>query len=265
MTSFPTVCCSFSAHPGRGGVISHNAAYRALGLDYTYVAFGVTDIGEAVRAVRALGIRGAGVSMPFKLTVLPLLDHLDPVAAQIRSVNTIVNDAGVLTGYNTDWSGARRALEEVTTLAGKRAALVGAGGVARAIAYMLAREGASVHVFNRSLERAQALATEYQLDGAHPLAALTSLGDYDLLVNATSVGMGTTGESIVPAALLHAGLVVFDVVADPAETTLIAHARAAGATCVPGTRLRLFQAVEQFRLYTGQDAPLDVMENARRR
>jgi shikimate dehydrogenase len=262
MNSFPRLCCSFAERPSRVGVATHTACYRALGLDFTYVAFAVADIVEAVHALRTLGIRGAGITMPHKLTVLPLLDRLDPVAAQIKSVNTLVNDDGVLTGYNTDWIGARRALEEVTALEGRSAAVVGAGGVARAVVFALRDAGATVHLFNRSVDKAEALAAEFGLASASPLSALPAAGDCDLLVNATSVGMRTQGESLIPASLCRPGLVAFDVVAEPMETTFLAAARAAGATCVGGHRLRLYQAAEQFRLYTGHQAPLDVMEAA---
>lgn len=271
MNSFPRICCSFAERPSRVGVALHNACYRALGLDFTYVAFAVTDIAAAVRAMRVLGIRGAGVTMPHKVTVLPLLDDLDAAAARIQSVNTIVNDDGLLTGYNTDWIGARRALEEamvqekIAGLAGRQAAVVGASGAARAIVVMLADAGATVHLYNRSVPRAEALAQEFDLASAHPLADLAAhspASGCDLLVNATPVGMRTQGEMVIPASLLRPGVVVFDVVAEPQETTLIGAARASGAIGVAGHRMRLFQAAEQFRLYTGVDAPLDVMEAA---
>ncbi|WP_437886395.1 shikimate dehydrogenase family protein [Sorangium sp. So ce307] len=147
-----------SRHPVSTGAAMHLAGYRALGLDFTYIPFAVTDVEGATRGMRALGIRGLGVSMPYKQAVIPLLDEIDPVAARIGAVNTIVNDEGRLRGYNTDWIGAVRALEEVTQLGGARVLLLGAGGAARAVAFGLAERGAAITIANRDLEKARQLA-----------------------------------------------------------------------------------------------------------
>ncbi len=128
----------------------HTAAYRALGLDYVYVAFGTEDTEGAVAAMRALGLRGLGVTRPHKVRIIDYLDVIDDDARAIGAVNTVVNDDGRLTGHNVDWQGAFAALHEVIDPAGRRAAVVGAGGGARAIAYGLEREGALVTLFNRS-------------------------------------------------------------------------------------------------------------------
>ena len=166
---FPTLCGSFASHPSKVGVAYHNAAYRALGLDYTYVAFYVDDLERAVQAIRALHIRGVGVTMPHKVAIISYLDELSSAAAAIQSVNTVVNDDGKLTGYNMDWIAAKDALEEVTSLAGKDVAMVGAGGVARSFAYLLVETGAKVHVYNRSVDKAIALVEEFGLASAHPM------------------------------------------------------------------------------------------------
>ena len=120
----------------------HEAGYRALGLAFTYVPFEVQDLAGAIAGMRALGIRGFGVSQPYKQAVMPLLDALEPVAARIGAVNTIVNTDGRLVGHNTDWIGAAHALEEARPLGGARVLLVGAGGAARAIAFGLHERGA---------------------------------------------------------------------------------------------------------------------------
>lgn len=262
--SFPIVCGSFAGRASSVGVRIHNAAYRALGLNYTYVAFSIQDAQAAVQALRALSLRGCAVTMPFKETVIPLLDRLDSDAARIGAVNTIVNDEGVLTGYNTDWLAARQALEEVTALSGKAAAVLGAGGAGRAVCYALAQAGCTVHVFNRTVGRAEELAAAFGLAGAHALADLPELPAYDILVNTTSVGYRDPASAPIPDDWLRntSGKVVMDIIPEPLETRLLAAARAAGAICVPGWRMRLLQAAAQFRLYTGQEPPLAVMQAA---
>jgi len=240
----------------------HLAGYRALGLHFTYVPFAVTDLEGAVRGVRALGIRGVGVSMPFKQQVLPLLDALDPIAARIGAVNTIVNDGGRLTGHNTDWIGAVRALEEVLPLRGARVLLLGAGGAARAIAFGLIERGASVRIANRDRAKAERLAADVGAT-AEPLGDTAFAGDHDVIVNATSAGMADVDpRSPVPEGALREGLFVMDIVYKPMVTELVEAARRRGATAIHGGRMLLHQAAEQFRLYTGHEAPLAAMDEA---
>ncbi|WP_437336995.1 shikimate dehydrogenase [Sorangium sp. So ce394] len=259
-----TLCGSMSLHPVSTGAAMHLAGYRALGLDFTYIPFAVTDVEGATRGMRALGIRGLGVSMPYKQAVIPLLDEIDPIAARIGAVNTIVNEGGRLRGYNTDWIGAARALEEATQLGGARVLLLGAGGAARAVAFGLAERGARVTIANRDLEKARQLAaavggTAVPLDGG----ALTR--DHDVLVNATSRGMAEVDpRSPVPEEALREGLLVMDIVYKPMITELVEAARRRGATAVHGGRMLLHQAAEQFRLYTGREPPLDAMDEALR-
>jgi shikimate dehydrogenase len=258
-----TLCGSLSRHPGTLGAAMHLAGYRALGLAYTYVPFRVTDLAGAVTGVRALGIRGCAVSMPYKVDVLPLLDELDPLAARIGAVNTVVNDGGRLTGHNTDAIGAVRALEEENPIADASVLLLGAGGAARAIAYALQDRGARVTIGNRTADKGRALAAA---TGATVVAlddAIAGAGGFDVVVNATSKGMvDVDPESPLPPQALHAGQVVMDIVAKPIETALIKHARARGAVAIHGGRMLLHQAARQFELYTGRSAPLEAMEAA---
>ncbi|WP_437309055.1 shikimate dehydrogenase [Sorangium sp. So ce388] len=264
-----TLCGSMSLHPVSTGAAMHLAGYRALGLDFTYIPFAVTDVEGATRGMRALGIRGLGVSMPYKQAVIPLLDEIDPVAARIGAVNTIVNEDGRLRGYNTDWIGAVRALEEVTRLGGARVLLLGAGGAARAVAFGLAERGATVTVANRDLEKARQLAaavggTAVPLDaGALSPEALSP--EHSVLVNATSRGMAEVDpRSPVPEEALREDLLVMDIVYKPMVTELVEAARRRGASAVHGGRMLLHQAAEQFRLYTGHEPPLDAMDEALR-
>jgi shikimate dehydrogenase len=259
-----TLCGSLSLHPVGLGAAMHLAGYRALGLAFTYVPFGVTDLEGAIGGMRALGIRGLGISMPFKQQVVPLLDGLDPLAARIGAVNTVVNDGGRLTGHNTDSSGAVRALEEVGPLRRKRVLLLGAGGAARAIAHGVAERGVELCIANRDLERARTLAHEVGAT-AKGLDEAEHAGDYDVVVNATSVGMNEVDPgSPVPERAIHAGQAVMDIVYKPIETALVRAARRAGAETVHGGRMLLYQAARQFELYTGHDAPLEAMDAALR-
>jgi shikimate dehydrogenase len=259
-----TLCGSMSLHPSPIGTVVHNAGYRALGLPFVYVPFAVRDLPGAITGMRALGMRGAGVSYPYKQQVMALLDAVDPLAARIGAVNTVVNDEGRLTGHNTDWIGAVRALEEVAPLDAARVLLLGAGGAGRAIAYGLRERGARVTIANRDVAKAEELGRAVGAE-ARGLGEAERAGEYDILVNATPVGMADVdARSPVPEAALRPGLVVMDIVPRPLETALLASARARGAKAVHGGRMLLHQAARQFELYTGQAAPLDAMDAALR-
>lgn len=261
-SSRPVLCGSIAGRPGRFGVAMHTAAFRALGLDYTYVAFGTDDTQGAIAAMRALGIRGLGVTTPHKRAVMAFVDVIDPTADAIGAVNTVVNDAGRLTGHNVDWIGAVRAFETVRPVAGVRAAVVGAGGGARAIAFGLVRAGARVAVFNRTEASGRALCEQLGATFAGPPAAMADAAPFALIAHATTVGFHDPDAMAVPEAALHAGGVVFDAVPLPIETRLLRTARARGCTTIPGVRMQLEQAACQFELYTGVAPDLRVMEQA---
>jgi shikimate dehydrogenase len=238
----------------------HNAAYAALGLDYTFVCFGVEDPVAAVAAVRALGVRGMNVSMPYKTAVMPYLDKIDESAQVIGAVNTINNVEGVLTGYNTDYLGAVRALQEVTELSGKRIAVIGAGGAARAVVYGCLQAAAEVTVFNRSIERGAALAEDLGARWGGNVGAFMATS-FDIVINATSVGFKQP-ESNPLDGVLASHLIVMDVAFMPVQTALLLQAKTLGCRTVAGTRMLVHQACRQIKLYTGKDAPIDIMEQA---
>ncbi len=241
----------------------HNAGYKALGLNYAYVSFRASDIRRAVEGIRGLGIRGASVTTPHKTKVIKYLDKIEPLAEKISAVNTIVNDGGVLTGYNTDGGGAVKALEEVTALKGKRAVLIGAGGAALAIAFGLKEKGVKLVVLNRTGDKARGLAEKAGAEGYGNLKKLAEIASADILINATPVGMWPqTGRSIVPRELLHNKLTVFDIVYNPRETRLLAEARERGCIIIYGYKMFLYQAAAQFELLTGLKGPLEAMESA---
>jgi shikimate dehydrogenase len=260
--SMPVLCGSISSRPSPFGVAMHNAAYKAAGIPFTYVAFGTENTRQAILAMRYLGIRGLGVSMPHKIDVMQHLDEIDETAAKIGAVNTIVNNDGRLTGYNTDWIGAVRAVEEKTSIAGKQSVVVGAGGAARAIVYGLVRKRSHVTVYNRTAGKGKRLARDFGARFGGSLPELHSIKDYDILVNATSVGFYAPDESIIPSSILQEGKVVLDVVFIPAQSRLVQDAESRGCAAISGIRMLVHQAMYQFELYTGQQAPFEAMEKA---
>jgi shikimate dehydrogenase len=261
-SSNPILCGSLAGRPGNFGVAMHTAAYRALDLPYAYVAFGTDDTAGAVAAMRALGIRGLGVTTPHKLRIAPLLDDIDPDARAIGAVNTVVNDDGRLTGYNVDWIGAVRAVGEVMDPAGAAAAVIGAGGGARAVVYGLVRAGATVTLFNRNEAVGESVARALGARFGGPPAAVAAAPAFDLLVHATSVGFHAPEATLLPAAALDADAVIFDIVAQPPVTRLLHEAQARGCRTISGVRMQLHQATCQFALYIGRTPDLAVMEQA---
>lgn len=244
------LCMSLSARPGNFGTRFQNHLFEALGLDYVYKAFTTTDIEGAVRGLRALGIRGCAVSMPFKEAVIPLIDELDPSAASIGAVNTIVNDGGHLKGYNTDYLAVVQLMQRHQVPTDTRWALAGAGGMAKAVASALVDYGyANGTIVGRNVEKRRDLADKLGI--AHADAAPA---DTQMLVNATPIGMAGGAEADAlpfPPESIAAAEIVFDVVAIPPETPLIRAARAAGRQVITGDAVLVLQGREQFVLYTG--------------
>lgn len=240
----------------------HNAGYKHLGIDdeFIYLRAEVKpeDLKMAIDGVRGLGIRGVSVTMPHKQTVMQYLDKIDKAAKRIGAVNTIVNNNGKLAGFNTDYIGAITALEEkVISLKGKKVAVIGAGGAARAIVYGLTEKGAIVRIFNRSPNHAKVLAKEFGCE----YSVLDSLGqalDMDIVINATSAGMNEN-KSPINKAFLNKNQLVFDVVYSPKKTRLIKDAKENGARVIYGYEMLLYQGMAQFELFTGMKAPVEVM------
>ena len=261
-------------HPvrhSRSPVIA-NAAFAAAGADWTFLALEVAPGAgaEAVRAARVLGIGGLMVTMPHKADVIAALDDLTPAARALGAVNSITLDGDRLVGDNTDGPGlvASLAADDGYDVAGRRCAVIGAGGAARSIVWALADAGATeVVVVNRTEERAAS--------AAHLAGAVGRVGDIDdvtgadLVVNATSVGMGAAagadGPLPVPADRLRAGQVVVDAVYQPLETPLLRAAGAAGARPVDGLGMLVHQAAISIRRWIGADPDVAAMTRAARR
>lgn len=240
----------------------HNEGYKKLGIDdeFIYLRAEVKpkDLKMAIDGVRGLGIRGVSVTMPHKQEVMKYLDKIDKEAKMIGAVNTIVNDNGKLTGFNTDYIGALVALEKKINLKGKKVAVIGAGGAARAIVYGLTKKGAIVKIFNRSLDKAKSLGQEFGCE-YEDLKNIGEISNMDIVINATSVGMNED-KSPIDKKFLNKNQIVLDVVYTPKETRLIKEAREKGAKVILGYEMLLYQGVEQFKLYTGFDAPIDTMK-----
>ena len=246
------------------GPAIHNAAFEATGLNGVYLAFETTDLPGSLAGAKALSFGGLSITLPFKSTVIPLLDQLDPLAERIGAVNTIRNVGGKLVGYNTDGSGALLALEAVTDLSGERCLLVGAGGAARAIGYVLSRRGVEIVIANRSTEKGKSLA-DFLGGRFIPLAEADRI-ETDLLVQTTSVGMFPITDQVpVSSEVLREGMVVMDVVYNPLKTKLLRLAEERGCMTVNGLDMFIYQGAEQFRLWTGLEPPIEIMREAARK
>ena len=250
----------------------HNAAFDELGMDYAYVAFDVNpaDLQTAIEGAKSLNIKGFNVTIPHKIEVMKFLDEIDEVAGLIGAVNTI--DFKNLKGYNTDGIGAVRAIEEVTSIKNKNVVVAGAGGASRAMSFYLEKYGAeSMAILNRNVEKAQGLAADVSQSGligevkADSISEIRNyLKDADILVDTTPIGMhpNISDEPIALAEDMDEDLVVFDAVYNPNETVLLKEAIKAGANPVYGIKMLLYQGAESFKIWTGRDAPVDVMEKA---
>ena len=254
----------------------HNAAFKALGLDYVYIPFKVKslELKKAAEGIRGLNFRGMNVTIPHKVAVMQFLDRIDPLAEKIGAVNTIVNDGGILTGYNTDATGFLQTLHDRNVEpAEKKVLLLGAGGAARAISHILTREKAQLTILNRKQELSWAedlaarLSRNYKAD--IKAGELTNenlkkaINAADLLVNATSLGMSPdVDETPVPADLLHANLTVFDIIYNPLPTRLLREAAATGAKTIDGLEMLVRQGAASFEIWTKIKPPVDVMRQA---
>jgi shikimate dehydrogenase len=241
-------------HPARHSLSPalHNAAFEAVGLDWRFVAFDVAPGGaaDAIAAMRVLGIGGFAVTMPHKADAAAAVDEVDAAAAALRSVNTVVlREDGTTFGASTDGRGFVDSLTAAgVALDGRRIVVLGAGGAARSIVDALGRAGvADISIVNRTEANAVSVC---ELAARARVGSTDDIGDADVLVNTTSIGMGS-GDLPLDAALLHDRLTVADIVYHPRRTALLAAAEAAGAVTVEGLGMLVHQAVLQQQLWTG--------------
>lgn len=243
----------------------HNQAYEALGIDDKFVFLAarvkIQDIKEILNTVRILGIRGLSCTAPHKIEIIKYLDkkYIDPVARKIGAVNTVVNDDGVLRGYNYDWLGILKPLEKITNIEGAMVAILGAGGLARACAYAVSSRGANFTIYNRTLSHAVVLANEFGGKGKS-FDEIEEVKNADIILNATILGMQPKIDGTpLPAEFISKNQIVFDAVYSPYETRLLRDAKNRGAKVIHGLEMLLYQGMPQFELYTGRPAPVDAM------
>ena len=253
----------------------HNAAFRALNLDYVYVTFDVepSNLKKSIEGAFSLNIKGLNVTIPHKIEVMKYLNDLDEIAQLIGAVNTI--DFKNLKGYNTDGIGAIKAIEEVESIKNKNVVIAGAGGASRAISFYIAKYDADkLTILNRNVSKAEKLSCDVsnsQLIDDVSFDSISQIESYlddaDILIDTTPVGMDPhiNDEPIVTAENMHEDLVVFDAVYNPNETVLIKQAIKAGARPVYGIKMLLYQGAESFKIWTGVDAPIDIMDDALRK
>jgi shikimate dehydrogenase len=254
--------------------LMHNAAFSALCIDSVYLAFCVApeELEVATKAIRALGVSGINVTIPHKQSIMPFLDEIAEDARLVGAVNTVLNDCGVLKGFNTDVRGFLIATEKELGFSpeGKVITVLGAGGAARAVVTGVALNGAKrIYVLNRTPERAWQLAEEFRaifLEVEFRAGTLDDasmcLPETDLLVNSTSAGMKGAPALSLDLRALKRGASVYDLVYVPVQTPLVAQARSLGFRATSGLGMLVFQGAESFEIWTGRKAPTDVMEKA---
>lgn len=259
--------------------LMHNESFRALGLDYVYLCFEVGEdtLPAAVSGLKAAGIRGFNLTMPNKNKIMELIDQLSPAAELIGAVNTVVNDDGVLTGYNTDGIGFMQSVRDAGyEITGETMTLLGAGGAATAIAAQAALDKVKeIRIFarptSRFYERIRTLTDKINettdcraslYDNADQNALKDSIDSSKILVNATSVGMppDTSQSLITDPCYFHRDLIVSDIIYEPRRTRLLTLAESAGCQTMNGLYMLLYQGAEAFRLFTGHEMPVALIK-----
>ncbi|MCP5003059.1 MAG: shikimate dehydrogenase [Planctomycetes bacterium] len=242
----------------------HNFSFMEKGLNSVYVPLKVVDIGSFIREFKEINFQGFSITIPHKETILPFLDDIDCTAEEIGAINTVVRKNGKFKGYNTDSTAAIQGLENNMNNSNvkplNKAAIIGAGGVARAVAYGLKAEGYDITIYNRTKARAIQLSHDIGC-GYKGLDEICQV-DANILINCTSIGMFPDIEdSPVPKEVFKPGMVVFDAVYNPIQTRLLLDASDRGCYTVNGITMFVNQAAEQFRLWTGIEPPMELMRN----
>lgn len=255
----------------------HNSAFNELGLDSVYVAFDIEpdNIREATEAIRVMGIKGINITIPHKQSIILFLDEVSPDATLTGAVNTVKNDGGKLSGFNTDVGGFLRAIKEDLDFSpeGKTLYLFGAGGAARAVLSAFCLNGGNViYLTDIIKEKAIELADQFKSNFKNIRFETINVEDRgimsekfsgaDILVNASPAGMDGVGALDIPLSSLKKNAVVYDLVYKPANTPLLQQAKELGYKASGGLTMLLYQGAESFEIWTGETAPVDVMKKA---
>ena len=255
----------------------HNSAFNALGLNSVYVAFDIDpeNIEEAARAIRVMGIKGINITIPHKQTIIPFLDEVSPDAKLTGAVNTVKNENGKLSGFNTDVGGFLRAIREDLDFSpeGKTLFLIGAGGAARAVLSAFCLNGGEVvYITDIIGDKATGLANQFKanfqnitfetVDMENQDTISGKFKESDILVNASPAGMDGIGTLDIPLSSLNKNAVVYDLVYKPPDTKLLIDAKELGHKASGGLSMLLYQGAESFEIWTGEDAPVHVMKKA---
>ena len=262
--------CYFVADPVEHSLSPqmHYAGYKALGIENKFLFLrkrvSPQNLKKFIEEIKENpNIKGASISIPHKIEIMKYLDEINEIAKKIGAVNTIVKTDKKLKGYNTDYLGILNPLKQKTILKNKKAAVIGAGGAARAAVCALISQGAKVTVFNRDVKKAQELTHDFncQFDS---LDNINSVSDFDIVIHATKVGMDPKDKPIIPVNLIKNNQIILDLVYSDTmpETKLIKEALKAKATAISGIEILLYQGVAQFELFTGKKAPIEAMRKA---
>jgi len=239
--------------------VMHNAGFAKISYNGIFLAFKVTDLPSAIGGIRSLGISGASVTIPHKTAILPLLDEIDERATDIGAVNTVVHRNGKLLGFNTDCAGAVAALSGKTEIQGKQVWIIGAGGAAKAVGYGVVSEGGRLTLLNRTRRKGELLAADLGAE-FKPLSEIKRI-DCDVLINTTSVGMvpDSWAMPVTPDGI-ERGMTVMDIIYNPLKTRLLRTAEKRGCVTVDGVAMFVHQGAAQFELWTGREAPVEMMQ-----
>ncbi len=252
--------------------VMHNAALEVLGIEGEYYPLHVSreDLSSAISRIKEIGFRGINVTIPHKVDVMNYIDRIDDSAARIGAVNTIVNENGILTGYNTDGMGYVRSLKDEThvDLRGKSIMVLGAGGAARGIIYALAQEEPkSIVIANRTKDKAIQMAEEWK--SLVNISAITMdqvegiLPDMDVVINTTSIGMyPNTSQTVIDPELIPPGIIVSDLIYNPLTTELLKKSKERGCIIHGGLGMFVNQGAYALEYWTGMPAPIETMRTA---
>ena len=241
--------------------VIHNIALKASKINGIYAAFKTKTAKEAAKMIKELNIAGASITIPHKTDIIKYVDKIGDTAKKIGAVNTVINENGLLFGTNTDAGGAIKALADHTEIENKKIAILGAGGAARAVIYGIKLKKGKITLLNRTIDKGEKLAKEFNINFM-PLADINKK-NFEIIINTTSLGMtGYTDKSPVKKEHLNKDTIVMDIIYNPLKTKLLKYAEEKECKTINGISMFLYQAALQFELFTGIQAPIDIMKKA---